>query len=955
MVALTVAIATADTNPIAKRSFKYLGREDGLSNLAVSSIIQDVNGYLWFATQGGLNRYDGEHFKTYKYDPFEKDGILHNLIQTMYYDETAHVLWLGTYQGVSCLDISTDTFTNYTEASGLSDPVVVAIAQTDDKMWFGTMDGLTSLDKQGVMTSFEITDQVVRALYYASDQKLYIGTYAGLYCMDLDNQSITPVKVSLPSEYVMTIDEFDEGVLTLGLWDGGIVRLDLASLEIHQTTLPDNRLYSIIKSADGSLYCGTWGGGLYSVKDDQIIANYDSENSEMSSDVIYSLYEDYSGILWIGTNGGGIYKSNPRDIDRVVYKHQAEDQTSMLAGKASAIYEDTSGRLWVSIYDQSLEMKMPGRQGFQHFTTENSGLIDNLVLDIIERENILYLATGKGIGILDLYTFGFGRLPILDNDTLVYALAKDDQYLWIGTYGQGLFQYDWETGQTKQFNTSNSMLSDDLIYELFVDYHDHLWIGTNYGLNELVDGEIKPYRKIDGDRETLPSNVIQVIYEDQHNRLWIGTEGGGLVQYLGDGRFKSYTERDGLSSNAVVSILENEKQELVIATDSGITIYDNYENDFVRLTPEDGIGTWEFSRGHVRTSDNRLLFGGVHGITDMTELAVQHNIPPRIYITNIDVGHVLMQETVTDYNGREVNLRANDNHFRIDFTAIDYDNPEKTTYYYRLLGYENSWFNTETANSVNYSQIPSGDYSFEVFAKTAQNTISEVARVSLHISAHWYESPQAYLVYIFMGVVMIFVMAKIRSAYVIKHKNEELGYLNDQLEDLNHSLKELAVKDVLTGVYNRRYFTEEVLERIELGRRSNAYISLLMIDIDKFKTINDSYGHLIGDDVLIEVTYHIGQMLTRSTDFCARYGGDEFVVVLYDTDLEGSMHVANKIQNAIRGLHFIYEDVDFKMTVSIGIATRRIKKETTLKSLLELADEALYEAKTQGRDRITVK
>ena len=129
-------------------SFEVIDRSSGLSNLSVSSMIQDKDGFIWFGTQGGLNRYDGRHFKTYTNNPYDADGLNHNLIQTMFYDEVEHVIWIGTYQGVSRFDIASDTFKHFTvDESGLSNPVVVAIEKdAEGFIWVGTLDGLNKID-----------------------------------------------------------------------------------------------------------------------------------------------------------------------------------------------------------------------------------------------------------------------------------------------------------------------------------------------------------------------------------------------------------------------------------------------------------------------------------------------------------------------------------------------------------------------------------------------------------------------------------------------------------------------------------------------------------------------------------------------------------------------------------------------------------------------------------------
>ena len=338
--------------------FEIIGRDDGLINLSVSSIIEDKYGFLWFGTQGGLNFYDGKNMIAYKKEPFKENDLVHNLIQTMYYDEEKHELWIGTYHGVSHFIIDEKRFVNYIiENSNLSDNIVIAIEKdSDGNMWFGTMNGLNRLNvKEDTITNYEIDGSIVRDLYSDKDNKLWIGTYEGLYYFE--EESVISVPIDLPSKYVMVIKPYKENQLTLGLWEGGLVNYDTVRNEIiEQYTFEDNRIYSLSKTVNGCYYVGTWGGGLYCLHNDGDITpiNRETSYSDLPSNVIYSLYEDKSGILWIGTNGGGIAKLNPRNKNYVQFSSNYSGSKQLTPGKINDILEDRYGDLWFAIYNDGL-------------------------------------------------------------------------------------------------------------------------------------------------------------------------------------------------------------------------------------------------------------------------------------------------------------------------------------------------------------------------------------------------------------------------------------------------------------------------------------------------------------------------------------------------------------------------------------------------------------------------
>jgi diguanylate cyclase (GGDEF)-like protein len=213
-----------------------------------------------------------------------------------------------------------------------------------------------------------------------------------------------------------------------------------------------------------------------------------------------------------------------------------------------------------------------------------------------------------------------------------------------------------------------------------------------------------------------------------------------------------------------------------------------------------------------------------------------------------------------------------------------------------------------------------------------------------------------------VALLFIFLLFRLRTSYIVNKKNTELGLLNQKLAVANETLKSLSVTDGLTGAYNHRYFKNHIQEQLELAKRNhNTYMSLLMIDVDEFKSINDRFGHVIGDKLLQEISKTIQKALPRSTDVVARYGGDEFVVALYDTKIHGALIVGQRIRRDIEqckiSLDAVFEDDTSSLvgtTVSIGIISILPTVTTSSESIITLADEALYIAKEEGKNKIVI-
>jgi diguanylate cyclase (GGDEF)-like protein len=172
-----------------------------------------------------------------------------------------------------------------------------------------------------------------------------------------------------------------------------------------------------------------------------------------------------------------------------------------------------------------------------------------------------------------------------------------------------------------------------------------------------------------------------------------------------------------------------------------------------------------------------------------------------------------------------------------------------------------------------------------------------------------------------------------------------------ELEQVNSKLRKLSVTDALTGLKNRRYFDETLNKEFKRANRNHQQLSLLIADIDHFKQFNDTYGHDIGDEVLSEVAKVMEAKIMRETDLLARFGGEEFAILLPSTDEEGAYHVAENVRHAVESYGFYVESRRVPITISIGIATVESASSQDTKSLFKQADSALYTAKRNGRNR----
>ncbi len=956
--------------------FGTIERSDGLDSLSISSIQQDKYGFIWFGSQGGLNRYDGKSIQSFTHDPFNTNSIPNDLIQTLFYDEKKNILWIGTYSGLSRFEIDTETFTAIQKkgdsVSGLSNNVVVAIAKgSTGDIWIGTLEGLNKLSAQdGTISRIDTAHDTIRSLHLDSSNRLWIGSYGGLQYWDEATQTVRTPDINLPSKFVMSIKEPEPGRLLLGLWGGGMIEYWPETGNIKQYDLPDNRIYTVLESRDGTMWAGSWGGGLWANPvQGKAVWFESSETSELKNSVIYSLFEDASGLVWVGTNGGGVHYLSPRRRNFRVYFHEPKNTNSISEGKIEVIHKGSDGNLYLGIYSGGLNRINEGTGEitvFKH-NPDDPGSISNDIINCIfedSRENF-WIATNGGLNRFHPETGTFESwsedihpdLPLTHN--IIYWITEDRKgRLWIGTYGEGIDRYDPATKELINFNhdpKDPTSLSDNIVYRIIEKKNGPIWVSTNDGLCRFIsDTEgFKHYFHNANDPKTISANNIRPLTEDSQGRLWIGTYSGGLNRYdAHQDRFYHYTTKDGLGSNNVLAIVEGDDNRIWVSTRGGINIIDPKTGDVELLDERDGLFGVFFNFGHYKDDKGAIYFGGSHGVTRIDshrQFINRHK--PDVHITGVSVLGRSLQMDSPVFNDTDITVSHTENYISFEFIALDYESPRHNKYAYILEGFDKEWIESGSRSYASYTNLPPGTYTFNV--KASNNDMiwnEEGAALTITVTAPWYRKWWAFIIYAVGFIGLLTLAWRFREARLLAFQNKELEYTNKLLERANTDLERLSIHDSLTGLYNRRYFDTSFSEELQRAKRGRHPLALLMIDIDHFKQFNDSYGHIAGDTALEKIAESLKEAVPRNTDFVTRYGGEEFAVILFETDIAGAKRVSDNIQHRIRNTDIPAGVGRETLTISIGVHAEVPKETDTPKTFIALADRAMYLAKQSGRN-----
>jgi signal transduction histidine kinase/ligand-binding sensor domain-containing protein len=625
-------------NPARGVKFERLSREQGLSQSSVLCIRQDRQGFMWFGTNDGLNRYDGYNFAVYKHDVLDSNSLSDSRVSAICEDSASpNTLWIGTLGGgLNKFDREKEHFTRFVHdpktPRSLSHNSVWSIHEDRaGALWIGTQGGgLNKLDREkGQFIRFvydpnnphSLSHNHILAIYEDRAGTLWIGTNGGgLNQFDRENEQFIRYvndpkePQSLSHNHISAIYEDHAGALWVGTLDG-LNQFDREKKQFirfgndpkNPHSLSHNHVLSIHEDRAGTLWIGTKGGGLNQFdreKKQFLRFGNDPKNlHSLSDNVVVSLYCDASGILWIGTEIGGL---NKLDRDKERFDHVAHDPNNpngLNNNTVMSIYEDRAGALWIGTWGGGLNKLDRERRQFSRYINDPKNphsLGSNLVFSIYEVSlatagNTLWIGTfGGGLNKFEREKAHFTRYvndpnnPQSLSDNNVWSIYASRNTLWIGTYSGGLNKLVLSEGEgfTRYANDPNkpNSLSHNLVSSIYEDHAGTLWIGTGGGgLNQFNREKEQFIRYVNdpSNPHSLSHNMVFSIYEtslSRHGRvrrtLWIGT-GGGLNEFdVDSGRFTRYTEKDGLPNNVILAILEDRSGRLWLSTNKGISCFD---------------------------------------------------------------------------------------------------------------------------------------------------------------------------------------------------------------------------------------------------------------------------------------------------------------------------------------------------------------------------------------------
>ncbi len=821
--------------------FRHLTTKDGLSRNSVICIFQDSRGFLWFGTEDGLNRYDGYEFKVFRASE-NNNSLSHNWIWDITEDRDQN-LWIATWHGLTKYDMKTGQFTKFfpdsLNSNSISGERPSSIFCGKDKyIWIATWGGgLNRYDTEsGKFKSFHhisenihtIPGDLVRYVFIDSRNRLWAGTWSGLAIADdPESDNLRFVRfthnsndpASIGSNRIKMVFEDSAGNIWIGTMGGGLNRFNEKDSSFvkfthdknNDSSISSNDITTIFEDTRHRLWIGTPEDGLNLLNPDKKsftrIRNIPDDRNSLRNNSIYSIYEDRSGLLWIGA--GGINILQVRNEIFKNFKHISKNKNSINYDNITCFLEMQNDKVLIGTKGGGLNFfdAVNGRCMSGISFPDNCKNINALAAD---RSGNIYVATaGKG-----LFRFLPEKSTVkqikyikgLNNPEILRFINSmcftDNRFLWLATYDKGLIKYDVLKDSAFKFN--NDTLPDYLLCVVAGSDND-IWIGSwgggMYRLNK-ASGKLTTYGNITGDPLSIAGDMVYSILETKlknKRMIWAGSDRGLSYMYPDENpqvTFRHLTTLDGLPGNYVMGILEDTFGNIWVSTNNGLSRFNTLTGKLRHFDETDNMQILEFNPGAcLKLKNGKLLFGGMEGFVSInTEKIRPDNYRPPVVLTNFKVQNKEYPFGGSLQSAKKTILTYKQSFFSFEFAALDFSHPSKVNYFYRMKGFEPDWTDAGNRRYANYTNIPPGNYTFQVKAKTASGMkSSNVVSFNIKIKPPYWQTWWFRISASLLFLLILYGLYRLRIQKLLAIEKLRISIASDLHDDIGSALTRISI------------------------------------------------------------------------------------------------------------------------------------------------------------------
>lgn len=978
-----------NANPV-----RYIGIEHGLSNNSVICIYQDHNGFMWFGTFDGLNRYDGYEFKVYRNRVGDSTSLVDNTIYSIQGDKNQN-LWIAGRKGLCVFNPVGQSFVtvrytdlkNHTEKN-TGDIHALRVEENGD-VFVGTEnnglllfpDGASKGRKIPLKKSGNFLEHYQVSTIEKHENKQFIWLFSeneGLGVYDRKKSAVTIINTYFKKINCMRAD--DKGHLWIGT-DNGLYRYDIAANSFSDNYLnAPTRIVNVGIDKSGMLWLSSDGDGVFTLSGQNNKAKPFTVNGEnvLTSNAVFSVYEDAEGRKWIGTLRGGIdvieSKQNPF---KKVYDNS--DKASVPSKNFINTFCETQDKnIWIGTSGGGLkywDRHSNTYFNYLHEPQNKNSISSNIITYLVnDASNNTWIATWNGgINRYNANTKSFEHYTCFNPHTSaaennVWLLYEDSKKtLWAGTTNNGtLYTFNKEKNKFELFD--QKLVNIQCLAE---DRQNNLW-GGNYSSLIKIDRLNKKHVSYE------IGYAVRSVHEDRRGNFWVGTDGGGLLKFNKQtGSFIRFTMDNGLSNNSVLRILEDRNGNLWLSTlSNGLSQFDPQRNQFRNFSQSDGLQSNQFNFNAATVlSTGEFMFGGIKGFNIFYPDSVydKKETPP-VFLTGLKINNTPVEENdsyVTKRNLEKINqitLPYDQATLSLDFVALDYTGADKIKYAYLLEGWDKNWNYVNNIRTANYSRLQEGTYSFKIKVTNPDGVWSgETQLLKIIVLPPWYRTWWAYLLYalvLFSGIYLYIVYNKrqerlkyeVKLAHLENEKEKELTekkisffthishefrtpltLIINPLKDLVSSKNNDKEKKDIFMVYRNARRLLSLVDQLLLFRKVESIDQQLRIE--KFDIVEACH------EVFLSFGHHA---ISKNIDFSFEKANGELFV--YGDKEKIEIILFNLVSNA-----FKYTNAGGKITLSIKEDLKNIDivvKDTGTGIPSDIGDklfDSFYQAKNTGK------
>lgn len=812
--------------------FRRLMVDDGLPQNSGSCITQDSIGFIWIGTADGLARYDGISFKVYKYDPFDTNSIGANSIRCLHYSK--NILWIGTGGGgLNRLDLATGQFRRYMPDKkneyAIASDLINKIVEFDGKLYLATSDaGVCVFDPAtGKFTRLKsVSGNNIRDICIDKQGVVWFASWGGgITAYDVKQNEFEyyhadGTEKTLVSDKTRAVYADSRGWIWVSCWAAGYNVIEPLTGKVYSSrdtsnifgkTLREALISSFLEDAEGNMWLATAEKGAvkydFETGESTVYMTDASDLFSIGDNTVFSIFEDKSKILWFGTWRGGVSIYDPKTFRFGWYKKNPKDSLNSLCNNnVYKILQARNGEIYLGT-SEGVCIFNPQTKKFrrlEYVDDEKNSLRPNSVVQAICQDSgsIFWFGTnGGGLYKLDTLTKKFQHYyPTPDPNSLPSSspsviLLDNNGNVLIGTYTVGMCRYDREHDNFKRYypdSTNPNSMSGTVVSAMVKDIDGKIWVGTTDGGLNLYDPVTEKFTHFLNDPKdstSLIENSISNLYLDKQNLLWVGTASGLCVFDKVKKTFINLAKTNEFLKQEIAFIIEDTEGSFWVGTNRGIAKLNLKKNQIRLFDVSNGLQSNEFLyKAFLQASDGKLYLGGLNGFNAFYAHEIRDNTAiPNAAITGFTVLNKPYPLPADITFTKEIVLDYSDYFFSFEFSALEFSNPKKNRFKYKLEGFNSDWVDNGNNNKVTFTNLDPGEYVLKVMAANNSGIWNEIpAQIRIIITPPFWKTKWFYALCIITIVVLVYSYIKWREKKLVEEKTILENKVQERTVELRH-------------------------------------------------------------------------------------------------------------------------------------------------------------------------